>query len=148
MTIRNQPKNYNHLKVQILDYCKEPKSLAEIAEHLGVFRNLAYRACSQLVESPHQYLTTSNIKKYYEKTTKTVTCYSTNNANFIPEVASKTVKEAHVPTSENSRIFLLEKKFDRTEDNYYTRHIAAQRQRSAERSRSRTYVGISSIYND
>jgi len=75
--------------------------------------------------------------------------YLTVSTDYTPPVPKSNykVKEIHTP-SLGGRIYTLDKPYNKNEDNYHTRHIAAQRQRDAERSRSRTYVGISTIYNN
>lgn len=138
---RNKPQNYDYIRQEILKLCTEPKSLSEITEFLNVDRNIPYRAMTHLIDK-------HCIKTMNDKVTR-VKKYLTVSTDYVPPVPKSNYKkkEVHVP-SLGGRIYTLDKPFKRDEDNYHTRHIQAQRQRDAERTRARTYVGISSIYND
>jgi hypothetical protein len=137
--MRSKPQNYDFIRKQILELCKEPKTLSEITEFLDVNKNIPYRAMTHLIDK-------HCIKTMNDRGRKR---YLTVSTEYTPPVQKSNykVKEVHTP-SPNGRIYTLDKPYNKNEDNYHTRHIAAQRQRDAERSRSRTYVGISTIYNN
>jgi len=138
---RNKPQDYDFIRKQILEFCTEPKTLTELVELLKVDKNIPYKAIQYLIDK--NYIKPFNSKELYKKK------YHTINFDYKPPVRKSNykAKEVHVP-SVGGRIYTLDKPFNRDEDNYHTRHIEAQRQRDAERTRARTYVGISSIYND
>ena len=136
---RSKPQNYDFVRKQILELCREPKTLSEITELLGIHKSIPYRAMTHLVD--YHCIKTMNDRGKKR--------YLTVSFNYIPPVAKSNykAKEIHTP-SLGGRIYTLDKPYNKNEDNYHTRHIAAQRQRDAERKSSRTYVGISSIYNN
>jgi hypothetical protein len=136
---RSKPQNYDLIRKQILELCKEPKTISEITEILGVHKSIPYRAMTHLIDKHCVKATNDRGKKRY-------LTVSTDYTPPVPKSNYK-AKEVHVP-SPNGRIYTLDKPFDRLGDNYHTRHIEAQRQRDAERKSSRTYVGISTIYNN
>lgn len=136
---RNKPQNYDFIRQEILKLCTEPKSMLELTELLNVDRNIPYRAMTHLIDGHCiKAMNMGSVKKYL-----------TVSTDYVPPVPKSNYKpkEVHVP-SVGGRIYTLDKPFNRNEDNYHTRHIEAQRLRDSERTRARTYVGISSIYND
>jgi len=139
--IRSKPQDYNVIRKKILELCVEPKTLSELVQLLGVQKNIPYRAVQHLVTG--HCLKPENDGKINNKKYKTVSFDYTPP----PPKTNYKAKEIHTP-SPGGRIYTLDKPFDRLGDNYHTRHIEAQRQRDAERKRSRTYVGISSVYDD
>lgn len=139
--IRSKPQDYNVIRKKILEFCVEPKTLSELVVLLGVDKNIPYRAIQHLVDG--HCLKPENDRKVNNKRYKTISFDYTPP----PVKSNYKAKEIHTP-SPGGKIYTLDKPFKRDEDNYHTRHIEAQRQRDKERTRARTYVGISQVYND
>lgn len=141
MAIKKEPADYDAVRKFILENCTEAKTLLELATLSNVDKNVVYRCANYLCAEGSLKLGSNKVKK--------AQTYLTVRLDFTPPVVKHTYAKKEVHTSSlGGTIYSLDKEFNRNAVCYQNNYKLSQQMRVKEYKSSRTYVGISSIYND